>query len=42
MQGGFMNIHEYQAKEIFKKYNVPTPNGYVAFNVEEAVEKLKN
>jgi succinyl-CoA synthetase beta subunit len=41
MQGGFMNIHEYQAKEIFKKYNVPTPNGYVAFNVEEAVENAK-
>ncbi len=36
-----MNIHEYQAKEIFKKYNVPTPNGYVAFNVEEAVENAK-
>jgi succinyl-CoA synthetase beta subunit len=33
-----MNIHEYQAKEIFKRYNVPTPNGYVAFSVEEAVE----
>lgn len=36
-----MNIHEYQAKEIFKRYNVPTPNGYVAFNVEEAVENAK-
>ena len=41
MQGGFMNIHEYQAKEIFKRYNVPTPSGYVAFNVEEAVENAK-
>lgn len=36
-----MNIHEYQAKEIFKRYNVPTPRGYVAFSVEEAVENAK-
>lgn len=36
-----MNIHEYQAKEIFKRYNVPTPSGYVAFSVEEAVENAK-
>ena len=36
-----MNIHEYQAKEIFQKYNVPTPRGYVAFSVEEAVENAK-
>ncbi|MDP3301071.1 MAG: ADP-forming succinate--CoA ligase subunit beta [Sulfuricurvum sp.] len=32
-----MNIHEYQAKELFKKYNVPTPNGHIAFTPEEAV-----
>lgn len=36
-----MNIHEYQAKEIFKRYNVPTPSGYIAFSVEEAVENAK-
>lgn len=36
-----MNIHEYQAKEIFKQYKVPTPRGFVAFNVEEAVENAK-
>ena len=36
-----MNIHEYQAKEIFKKYNVPTPNGIVAFSVEEAVQNAQ-
>ena len=36
-----MNIHEYQAKEIFQKYNVLTPRGYVAFSVEEAVENAK-
>ena len=33
-----MNIHEYQAKELFKKYNVPTPRGHVAFSPEEAVK----
>ncbi len=33
-----MKIHEYQAKAILKKYNVPVPEGYVAFSVEEAVE----
>ncbi len=33
-----MKIHEYQAKELFRKYNVPVPEGNVAFSVEEAVE----
>jgi len=33
-----MNIHEYQAKEIFKKYGVPTPRGHVAFTPEDAVK----
>ncbi len=36
-----MNIHEYQAKEIFQKYNVPTPRGYVAHSVEEAVQNAE-
>ena len=36
-----MNIHEYQAKEILKKYNVPVPQGYPAFSVDEAVEAAK-
>ncbi|MRJ06892.1 MAG: ADP-forming succinate--CoA ligase subunit beta [Epsilonproteobacteria bacterium] len=31
-----MNIHEYQAKEIFRKYGVPTPRGGVAFSAKEA------
>ena len=31
-----MNIHEYQAKEIFKNYGVPTPRGGVAFSGPEA------
>lgn len=33
-----MKIHEYQAKELFKKYNVPIPEGGVAFTVDEASE----
>ena len=36
-----MKIHEYQAKSILKKFNVPIPEGYVAFSVEEAVEAAK-
>jgi succinyl-CoA synthetase beta subunit len=35
---GLMNIHEYQAKEIFAKYNVPTLRGHIAFTAEEAVK----
>jgi len=31
-----MNIHEYQAKELFDQFNVPTPKGKVANNAEEA------
>jgi succinyl-CoA synthetase beta subunit len=31
-----MKIHEYQAKDLFRKYNVPVPEGRVAFSVEEA------
>jgi succinyl-CoA synthetase beta subunit len=36
-----MKIHEYQGKEILKKYGVPVPNGRVAFSVDEAVEAAK-
>ena len=36
-----MKIHEYQAKGILKKYNVPVPEGFVAFTVDEAVEAAK-
>ncbi|MEO1857966.1 MAG: ADP-forming succinate--CoA ligase subunit beta [Rubritalea sp.] len=32
-----MNIHEYQAKELFEKFGVPSPNGQVASTAEEAV-----
>lgn len=33
-----MKIHEYQAKEILKKYKVPVPAGVAATEVEEAVK----
>lgn len=36
-----MNIHEYQAKELFEKFGVPSPNGMVASTAEEA-EKAAN
>ncbi|HET9577921.1 MAG TPA: ADP-forming succinate--CoA ligase subunit beta [Usitatibacter sp.] len=36
-----MNIHEYQGKELFRKYGVATPRGYPAFSVDEAVEAAK-
>ena len=31
-----MNIHEYQAKELFDKFGVPSPQGQVAATAEEA------
>ena len=31
-----MNIHEYQTKELLKKYNVPVPEGRVAHSDEQA------
>ena len=34
-----MNIHEYQAKEIFRKYGIPIPPGEVATTAEQA-EKI--
>jgi succinyl-CoA synthetase beta subunit len=36
-----MKIHEYQGKDILRKYNVPVPNGKVAFTVDEAVNVAK-
>jgi succinyl-CoA synthetase beta subunit len=36
-----MKIHEYQAKEILKKFGVAVPKGRVAFTAEEAVEIAK-
>ncbi len=36
-----MNIHEYQAKELLKKFGINIKEGYAAFTVEEAVEAAK-
>ncbi len=36
-----MNIHEYQAKAILKRYGVPVPNGNVAYTPAEAEEIAK-
>ena len=36
-----MKIHEYQGKEVFRKYGVPTPRGFPAFSVDEAVDAAK-
>ncbi|MGE7997259.1 ADP-forming succinate--CoA ligase subunit beta [Lysinibacillus sp. NPDC093190] len=36
-----MNIHEYQGKEILRKYGVAVPNGKVAFSPDEAVKVAK-
>lgn len=36
-----MNIHEYQAKQLLKKFGVAVPEGHPAFNVKEAVEVAK-
>ena len=33
-----MNVHEYQAKQIFREYGVPTPRGIVANTPQEAVK----
>ena len=33
-----MNIHEYQAKALLKKYGVAVPNGAVAYTADEAAE----
>jgi succinyl-CoA synthetase beta subunit len=36
-----MNVHEYQGKEIFRKFGVPTPRGIPAFSVDDAVGAAK-
>ena len=36
-----MKIHEYQAKEIVRKYGVATPRGIACFSVDEAVAAAK-
>ena len=36
-----MNIHEHQAKEIFRKFNIKVPNGVVIYSEEEIDNKFK-
>jgi len=36
-----MNLHEYQAKELLKRYNVPTQEGIAVSKVDEAVNAYK-
>ncbi|MBF5043952.1 ADP-forming succinate--CoA ligase subunit beta [Aggregicoccus sp. 17bor-14] len=36
-----MKIHEYQGKELFKKYGVPTPNGILVSSPDEAEAAAK-
>src|SRR5688500_10552036 len=36
-----MKIHEYQGKEIFRRFGLPTPKGIPCFSVDEAVSAAK-
>ncbi len=36
-----MKIHEYQGKQILREFGVPTPRGFPAMSVDEAVEAAK-
>jgi succinyl-CoA synthetase beta subunit len=36
-----LDIHEHQAKELLKQYNIPTPKGKAVFSVEEALIAAK-
>lgn len=33
-----MNLHEYQAKQLFTRYGLPVPEGEVAYSVEDALQ----
>jgi succinyl-CoA synthetase beta subunit len=33
-----MNLHEYQAKQIFASYHLPVPKGQVAYSIEDALQ----
>ena len=35
-----MNLHEYQAKQLFASYGLPTPRGEVAYNVDDALQVI--
>lgn len=35
-----MNLHEYQAKALFKRFGIPVPEGYLATNADEVRAKV--
>ena len=37
-----MNLHEYQAKALFRAYGIPVPHGKVAFSADEAIEAAQS
>jgi len=37
-----MNIHEYQAKQLLKKFKIPVPNGIFGLSVEEILDKIES
>src|SRR5690242_6247204 len=37
-----MNLHEYQAKDVFRSYGIPVPAGKVAANAEEAAAAIRS
>ena len=36
-----MNIHEYQAKDLLKKFGAPVPKGVVICDIKEVSQKIK-
>ncbi|MGB5522654.1 MAG: ATP-grasp domain-containing protein, partial [Polyangiales bacterium] len=36
-----MNIHEYQAKELYRKYGIPVPKGIACMSPAEATAAAK-
>jgi len=37
-----LDIHEHQAKQLLKQYDIPTPTGKPAFSVDEALQVAKD
>ncbi|MCC6475001.1 MAG: ADP-forming succinate--CoA ligase subunit beta [Burkholderiales bacterium] len=37
-----MKIHEYQAKDVLRRYRVPTPRGAACFSIDEAVKAAES
>ena len=41
LAGDDVKIHEYQGKDLFRKYGIAVPHGIPAFSVDEAVKAAK-